>query len=89
MLNVIRMKPPEENSPENLMLKFHELSINHNHKDYPKNAMHVFATNAEAALWNETMLNYLEGEVYTSVTHDCRKDSLANIANVVFSKLTP
>ena len=51
-----------------------------------KNAMHVFATNAEAALWNETMLNYLEGEVSTSVADDCRKDRLANIANVVFPK---
>ena len=71
------------------MLNSCELSINHNYNDYPNNAMHVFATNAEAALWNETMLNYLEGEVYTSVADDSRKDRLANIANVVFSKLTP
>ena len=87
LLNVICMRQPEESSLEDLMLTSHELSVASTHKDYPKNAMHVFATNAEAALWNDTMLNHLEGEMYTYLADDCRKDRLANIANVSFSDI--
>ena len=50
MLNVVCVEQPEENSIEDLMLRSHELSIDVLHQEYPKSAMHVFATNADAAL---------------------------------------
>ena len=85
MLNVIWTKQPEADSVDNLMLKSHELSIVPTHPDYPKKAMHVFTTNAEAATWNTEILSCLEGELYTYLADDCKNDQLANIANVVFS----
>ena len=85
MLNVVRVKQPEENSIEDLMLRSLELSIDALHPEYPKSAMHVFATNADAALWNNKMLENIEGEMYSYIADDSRKDQLANRANVVFS----
>ena len=47
--------------------------------------MHVFATNAEAALWNENMLEDLQSEMFSYVADDSRKDCLGNIAKIIFS----
>ena len=45
MLNEIRKTCPEVNSLDDLMLQFHELYFDDNHVDYPRNAMHIYATN--------------------------------------------
>ena len=47
MLNVVSVKQPEENTIEDLMLRSHELSTVVLRPEYPKSAMHVFATNAD------------------------------------------
>ena len=74
MLNVVCVKQPEENSIEDIMLRSCELSIDALHSEYPKSAMHVFATNADAALWNNKMLENIEGEIYSYIADDSRKD---------------
>ena len=85
MLKMVYVKQPGENSIEDLMLRSHELSNDALHPEYPKSAMHVFATNAHAALWNNKMLENIEGEMYSYIADDSRKDRLANRVNVVFS----
>ena len=85
LLNVVRMKQPDHNSHEDQMLKAREIKVEPSHSDYPRHAMHVFATNAEAALWNENMLEDLQSEMFSYVADDSRKDRLANIAKIIFS----
>ena len=68
------LKQPEENSVEDVKLKSRELTVDVSHPDYPKPAIHVFATNAEAGAWNNILLNNLDGESYIYVADDSRKD---------------
>ena len=84
LLNIVRMKQPEENSAEDHMLRSCNISVDRSHLDYPMHAMHVFATNAEAAAWNIRMLSLLEGQMMYYCADDSRKDKLSNIAQVVF-----
>ena len=44
-LNRICMNPPED-SEDDIMLWSREISIGHDHKDYPLKAMHVYARNS-------------------------------------------
>ena len=59
MFNEMRKKCPEVNSLEDLMLQSHELHIDDNHVEYPRNAMHVYATNENSVIWNNKMLQYI------------------------------
>ena len=51
------MNPPEEDSEDDIMLWSREISIGHDHKDYPLKAMHVYAKNSSCDEWNKIMLN--------------------------------
>ena len=62
-LNNIRKRVPEKNSLEDLMLQSHELSIPHTHRDYPVNAMHVYAQNQYCSEWNSICLSTLTGKL--------------------------
>ena len=84
LLNVVHMKQPEQDSHEDKLLKACELKIDMFHPDYPRYALHVFATNAEVASWNKVMLDMIEGETYIYYADDSKKDKLANITNVTF-----
>ena len=57
------MNPPEENSEDDIMLQSRQISIGHDHKDYPLKAMHVYAKNISCDEWNEIMLNFLDGDL--------------------------
>ena len=85
LLNVVRIRQPDHNSVEDQMLKAREIKIDDTQSEYPRHAMHVFATNEQAAMWNDKMLKDLKNEMFSYVADDSRKDHLANLANVVFS----
>ena len=83
-LNRICMNPPEEDSEDDIMLQSREISIGHDHKDYPLKAMHVYAKNSSCDEWNEIMLNSLDGNTFMNTAKDCRKDTGTNLANIAF-----
>ena len=78
------MNPPEEDSEDDIMLQSREISIGHDHKDYPLKAMHVYAKNSSCDEWNEIMLNSLDGDTFVNTAKDCRKDTGTNLANIAF-----
>ena len=78
------MNPPEEDSEDDIMLWSREISIGHDHKDYPLKAMHVYAKNSSCDEWNEIMLNSLDGNTFVNTAKDCRKDTGTNLANIAF-----
>ena len=83
-LNRICMNPPEEDSEDDIMLWSREISIGHDHKDYPLKAMHVYAKNSSCDEWNKIMLNSLNGKTFVNIAKDCRKDTGTNLANIAF-----
>ena len=83
-LNRIHKKIPVRNSPDDLMLRSQELQIPHTHKDYPHNAMHVYALNEHCSHWNSIRLNAINDTLYTYVAHDMPKDHNTNLANLTF-----
>ena len=85
LLNVVRIRQPDHNSVEDQMLKAQEIKIDDTQSEYPRHAMHVFATNEETTMWNDKMLKDLKNEMFSYVADDSRKDRLANLANVAFS----
>ena len=78
------MNPPEEDSEDDIMLWSREISIGHDHKDYPLKVMCVYAKNSSCGEWNEIMLNSLNGEIFVNIAKDCRKDTGTNLANIAF-----
>ena len=84
LLNVVKMEQPQEGSEEDILLKSRELLIDISQPDYPKNAMYVFATNAEVTSWNNIMIDSIEGQSYIYIADDSKKDKLASIANIAF-----
>ena len=44
-LNRIQMGQPDENSPDDLMLRSREILVGPDHESYPLNAMHVYYKN--------------------------------------------
>ena len=85
VLNVIRVKVPENDSHEDKVLQSHQLSVDEDDPSYPKHAMHVYARNVHAMNRNIKMLESLEGETYVCTAKDHEKDTHANIADVTFS----
>ena len=71
------------------MLQLHEFSIPHTHKDYPVNAMHVYAQNQYCSEWNSVRLNSLDGELYSNKAFDIAKDKNTNLANIPFPTNSP
>lgn len=88
LLNSIRSKVPDTGSEEDNKLKSRELKIDHNHKDYPKHAMHVFAQNQYCDQWNNICLNSLEGEMVTINCIDRSKDNMLNVAELNITSVT-
>ena len=66
------------------MLQSHELSIPHTHRDYPVNAMYVYAQNQYCSEWKSIRLNTLTGELYSNKAFDVAKDKNTNLANIPF-----
>ena len=67
------------------MLQSHDLHIDDNHVDYPRNAMHVYATNEHCVIWNNKMLEYIDSEIYACLAYDSKKDGHTNVVSINFS----
>ena len=88
-LNNIQKRVPEKNSLEDLMLQSCELSIPHTHRDYPVNAMHVYAQNQYCSEWKSICLNTLTDELYSNKAINVAKDKNTNLANIPFPTNPP
>ena len=91
-LNKICTTVPLERSEEDRMLQSHELKLNPNHKNYPHDAIHVYAQNVHAIhvyaqnvhcdAWNENRLKLFPGKEFTTIATDSKKDDCTELANV-------
>ena len=64
------------------MLKSCELKIGPGEDGYPMAAIHVYYQNQYCDEWNESMLDMLPGEKFTSTAQDSRKDNHTRLADV-------
>ena len=64
------------------MLQACELKLNPNNENYPHDAMHVYAQNANCDKWNEYRLKLLPGKEFTNIATDGEKDECTKLANV-------
>ena len=81
-LNKISTTVPLEGSEEDRMLQAWELKLNPKNKNYPHDAMHVYAQNAHCYAWNEYRLKLLPGREFTNIATDSKKDDCAELANL-------
>ena len=51
-------------------------------KNYPPDAMHVYALNVHCDAWNENRLKLLPGKEFTIIATDSKKDDCTELANV-------
>ena len=72
-LNKIHTTVPLEGSEEARMLQGHELKLNPSHKNYPHDAMHVYAQNEHCGAWNEHRLKLLPEREFTNIATDSKK----------------
>ena len=84
-LHNIRVQQPEIGSPEDELLRSHELCCIPGDNDYPYHAMHVYAQNIYCDEWNEHMLGHLPGEAEICVAVDSQKDTSTNLAAINIS----
>ena len=70
ILNTVRVRPPQENDYVDNAFKKCELTVPAFHKDYPNDALHVYAQNAFVAERNAEMLKRNPGQLYTSKAYD-------------------
>ena len=81
-LNKICTAVPLEGSEEDRMLQSHELKLNPNHKNYPHDAMHVYAQNVHCGARNENRLKLLPVREFTNIATDSKKDDCNELGNV-------
>ena len=63
-LNRIHKKIRIRDSEDDMMLRSRELQILHTHKDYPCNAMPVYAHNEHCVHWNNIHLDAIDDTLY-------------------------
>ena len=81
-LNKICTTVPPEGSEEDRMLQVCELKLNPNNKNYPCDAMHVYAQNGYCDEWNTFKLKLLPGKEFTDIATDSKKDDCTELANI-------
>ena len=80
--NKICTTVPLEDSEEDGNLQSYELKLNPNHKNYPHDAMHVYAQNGHCDAWNENRLKLLPRREFTNITTDSKNDDCTELAHV-------
>ena len=78
-LNKKHTTVPLEGSEEDRVLQACELKLNPNNENYPCDAMHVYAQNAQCDAWNEYKLKLLSGKEFTNIATDSKKDDCTEI----------
>ena len=78
-MNKICTTVPLEDSKEDRTLKACELKCNPNNKNYPHDAMHVYAQNVHCDAWNEYRLKLLPGRKFTNIATDSEKMTVLNL----------
>ena len=86
LLNSVRMKVPDEDSEEDMLLQSRELFCSYSDADYPHSALHVYARNEHCDNWNNTRLDALPGPVVECYARDRTRDANSNLMNVPFPK---
>ena len=51
-------------------------------KNYPSDAMHVYAQNGHCDEWNTYKLKLLLGKEFTNIATDSKKDDFTELANI-------
>ena len=79
------MCQPDENSPDDLMLRSREIFVTPNHGSYPLKAMNVYCKNISCDEWNDKMLSLLPGHEYINHVVDSKKDTGNGLSNISLS----
>ena len=79
------MCQPDENSPDDLMLRSREIFVTPDHESYPLKAMHVYCKNISCDEWNDKMLSLLPGHEYINHAVDSKKDTGTGLSNISLS----
>lgn len=82
LLNDVRTQQPQKGSFVDQALYQRQVFVPDDHNMYPKNVMHAYARNIDAAKRNDVMLDMSPGELFVSVADDCVKDKSSNLFNV-------
>ena len=85
VLNAVRLGTPDMDSPEDLLLKSCEIEDNPDSECYPKDVLHVYATNLNCKIRNEQRLGQLEGKLITIPCVDRTREKNTNVSDFSLS----